>query len=145
MSEGELIQFLVVSSIGLMINLTIGGIIAWFLGRKRVIGYGWSLFFCALNVILGFIVTMLSSKYKNANLRESKVRRVFGWIMLSLGLFMVWAVYRALTNGQNMEISGLASIGYVIALIGGGIYLLKRAKGISFHSRALDVPSSDDV
>jgi len=143
MDEGALIQFVVLLLVQLAINLVIGGLVAWFLGRKRIIGFGWSLFFsCALTFLIGFIITMLSPKYESANLGKSKIRLVFGWILLTLGVFMVWAVYRVLTTDQPLDNFNGFSVGSIVAAIGGGIYLIKRSKGASFHSRQLRVEDS---
>lgn len=136
MSEFVFIQFMVMLTIQLVINLVIGGIVAWFLGRRRIIGFGWSLFFsCSLSFIFGFIVTMLSPKYESANLANSKARLIIGWVLLLLGIFMVWAVFRVITTGQELDSFNNFSVGIIAALIGGGIYLIKRSKGVTFHSR----------
>lgn len=138
MNEALLIQFVAILLVQLAVNLVIGGVVAWFLGRKRIIGFGWSLFFsCSLSFLFGFIVTMLSPKYETANLTNSKTRRIIGWVILLLGIFMVWAVYRAITTGQALESFNGFSVGLIAALIGGGIYLIKRSKGVTFHSRSL--------
>src|SRR5690554_4151944 len=70
--------------------------VAYFLGRKRQIGFGWSLFFCIfLSPITGFIVTMLSPKYYDDNPAPSTGKKVAGWIMIvvfslgTLGQFVV--------------------------------------------------------
>ena len=47
----------------LLTNLTGSILIARYLGAKRNIGFGWSLFFCLLlSPVLGFIITILSGK-----------------------------------------------------------------------------------
>lgn len=47
----------------LIINLVVSLLIARYLGSRRNIGFGWSLFFCLfLSPFLGFIITILSGK-----------------------------------------------------------------------------------
>jgi hypothetical protein len=49
--------------VGLIVNVFLSFLIAEYLGSKRNIGFGWSLFFCLFfSPLLGLIITLLSRK-----------------------------------------------------------------------------------
>jgi len=136
MSEALLAKYAVTVLGQLIFNMLIGVFIAWFLGRKRIIGFGWSFFFCCLNFLFGLIITWMSPIYQSADLSPSTLRKVLGWLMILFGALGFWGVIYAIATGRNTESLG-GSLVLVPALIGGGIYLIKRSSGKSFHSRNL--------
>jgi len=111
--------------------------IAYFLGRKRQIGFGWSLFFCFfLSPLIGFIIVMLSKKYYDENPRPSKSKIIIGWILLSLfilisitGIFAIFSEYA--------EESFINSLAMTIGFSGLGYYLIQLGKGKNFNAGAL--------
>ena len=109
-------------------------LIAYFLGRKRQIGFGWSLFFSVVfSPIVGFIITMLSPKYYDDNPEPSKNKRVVGWILAIF--FGLSALASLMAASQDPSALGAAGVG--IGLSGAGLYLIQRGKGKSFNSEEL--------
>lgn len=119
---------------GLVLFAILGGLsyaIAHFLGKKRQIGFGWSLFFnLCFGPIIGLIITLLSRKYYDPNPQPSKGKKIWGWILIILFSLSVagWFV-----RDGNSPLTLSAGIGF----IGLGIYLIGRSKGKSFNSEAL--------
>jgi len=142
MNEMLLAQYAEVLIGQLTFNLFVGGIVAWFFGRKRVIGFGWSLYFSSLNFLFGLIITLLSLKYREDNQNPSTPRKVIGWLLLLFGLVGLWGVLNTISAGGGIE-SLATSVAFVPALIGGGIYLIKRGSGTSFHSRKYEIQQDD--
>ena len=68
----------------LILSVCLSFVVANYLGSKRQIGYGWSLFFClTLTIVGGLIVTLLSRKYQPDNTTPpSRVKIVIGWILI---------------------------------------------------------------
>lgn len=125
---------------GLVLLLVFGAIafaIAHFLGRKRQIGFGWSFFFCFfLSPIIGFIVTLLSRKYYDANPIPSTAKTVWGWILIAFFSLSLIAQFIRLSNGQT-NAGTLNAFFFCIGFIGLGAYLLELAKGKNFNTEAL--------
>ncbi len=111
--------------------------IAYFLGMKRQIGFGWSFFFCLfLSPIGGLIITMLSRKYYAPNPEPSFSKKVWGWILIVL--FSLSGFGQLMNLGS--EYGGASSINALfiaIGLIGLGFYLLELGKGRNFNSEEL--------
>jgi surface polysaccharide O-acyltransferase-like enzyme len=112
-------------------------LIAYFLGRKRQIGFGWSFYFCVfLTPIVGFIITMLSKKYYDPNPKPSKTLKIIGWILV------VWCSLALLGQSGKLQsdpnnISTINGIFGVIGFIGVGAYLIQLSEGKNFNSKAL--------
>jgi hypothetical protein len=121
------------------ISLGLAFAIAHFLGRKRQIGFGWSLFFCFfLSPIGGFIVTMLSRKYYDPNPEPSKSKKVWGWILIVLYSFGVLGHIIGFGSGKiPVNERTLNSLFVAIGLIGLGYYLIELGKGKNFNTEAL--------
>ena len=132
---GQVAPFIIIQ---LIFQLLIAIPIAYFLGRKRLIGFGWSLFFClTFTPIFGFIITMLSSKYSDATLNKSNARLFVGIALIVLGVMLT---YMGLFNAELLLTDGLSPITSLvlgIGFVGAGIYLKERSKGRSFHSKAI--------
>jgi MFS family permease len=117
--------------------------IAYFLGRKRQIGLGWSLFFSLFfSPIIGFLATMLSPKYYDPDPEPSGVKRVIGWIIA--GFFGVGVIVAPVSAGMiNGPAAALQQLFLAIGMVGVGAYLIGRGKGNSYSSTAL-VPDRDE-
>jgi len=141
-----------------IIMLIIAFAIAYFLGRKRQIGFGWSLFFCFfLSPLIGFIITMLSRKYYKENPEPSKLKRVIGWILIIFFSFGLLGTYDNYTHNQNNDNyiynqnrynhKGISinDISFSIGFIGLGFYLIGLGKGRSFNSKELVEVNDKDL
>jgi surface polysaccharide O-acyltransferase-like enzyme len=112
-------------------------LVAYFLGRKRQIGFAWSFFFCVfLSPIGGLIVTMLSRKYYDPNPQPSKTLKIVGWILV------VWCSLALLGQSGKLQsdpnnISTINGIFGVIGFIGVGAYLIQLSEGKNFNSKAI--------
>ena len=54
-----------------LINIFISFLIAEYIGTKRNIGFGWSLFFCLfLSPLIGLLITLLSRKKMEFQMRH---------------------------------------------------------------------------
>ena len=124
----------------IIIMLIIDFAIAYFLGRKRQIGFGWSLFFCFfLGPLIGFIITMLSRKYYKENPEPSKLKKIIGWILIiffSFGLLGQLIPDNNYTYNQN-SYDHMNIISFSIGFIGLGFYLIGLGNGRSFNSKEL--------
>lgn len=110
---------------------------AHFLGRKRQIGFGWSLFFCLfLTPITGFIITMLSPKYYDDNPAPSTGKKVTGWIMIILFSLVALRGFVRLGSGDASP-AVFRALFLTIALVGAGAYLVGRGQGKSYNSPAI--------
>jgi hypothetical protein len=127
---------------GLVLLIIAGAIafaIANFLGKKRQIGFGWSFFFCLfLSPLGGFITTMLSRKYYDANPQPSQTKKVIGWILIFLFGLSLLGNFIALGNvaPERMAIQ-LNALFVAVGFIGLGIYLIELGKGKNFNTEAL--------
>lgn len=118
--------------------------ISYFLGRKRHIGLGWSLFFSFFfSPIIGFLVTMLSPKHYDPNPDPSKTKRVMGWIIVvffGAGLF----VSPMAAGMEGGAADAMRMLFFGVGMVGAGAYLIGRGKGNSYSSTAL-VADSDEA
>jgi MFS family permease len=120
-----------------IIAIIFGFIIAYFLGTKRQIGFGWSFFFCAfLSPIGGFLVTMLSRKYYDANPNPSKSKKIWGWILVILFSLSLVGQLMAISTGNTNSMT-FNSLSITIGFIGLGYYLIELGKGKNFNTEAL--------
>jgi hypothetical protein len=121
-------------------------LIAHFLGSKRQIGFGWSLFFCLfLSPLGGFITTMLSRKYYDPNPVPSNSKKIWGWILIVL--FSLGLIVQLLKLGRGYNHSdALMALDYrttaetlplTIGFIGLGFYLIELGNGKNFNPETL--------
>ncbi len=114
-------------------------IIAYFLGRKRQIGFGWSLFFCfflILPPIGGLVATLLSRKHYAPNPTPSKAKKIWGWVIIVLAAMSFMGNVSMVSKGQA-TISTFTVLGWCIGFIGLGFYLIELSKGKNFNSKSL--------
>jgi len=121
-------QKLVILAIFIVISL----VISYFLGRKRQIGFRWSLFFCLfLNPIIGLIITLLSRKYYKAKPKPSKGKKIFGQVLaIPFSLFLIPAIFGIINepNG-NFYLANIQILSFSLGMIGLGGYLMELGKG----------------
>lgn len=104
-----------------MIYLVIAFVISYFLGSKRVIGFGWSFFFCLfLNPVFGLLISVLSKRINGVDSKPSKTKYYWGWLLVIL--FTIAFI------GQLMKPESIIGLVFNIGLIGIGIYLIQRSK-----------------
>lgn len=113
--------------------------IAHFLGRKRQIGFGWSLFFCIfLSPIIGFIIVMLSRKYFDENPKPSTGKKVWGWILIVLSVLSFLGRLMMISQGvERNPGDNFNQIFIAVGLFGLGYYLIELSKGKNFNTEAL--------
>lgn len=120
-----------------IIFLVIALAVAYFLGSKRQIGFGWSFFFSFfLSPLGGFIATMLSPKYYNPNPEPSTTKKVIGWILVAYSVLTGILMLKKVGSG-HYSVMDLNSLFMDIGFTGLGIYLIMRADGTSFNSDEL--------
>ena len=124
----------------LILSVCLSFVVANYLGSKRQIGYGWSLFFClTLTIVGGLIVTLLSRKYKPDNTKPpSRVKIVIGWILIIFySLSIIGNCIRISDSSpENREII-VKMLSLAVGFIGLGIYLIKLGKSKDFNKKAL--------
>ena len=113
-------------------------LIAYFLGRKRQIGYVWSCFFLTfLSILGGLIITLLSPKYYYDSPKGSKGKIIIGWI---IAIFFGIQVLLAFPSTNEKH-------GYLlfhIGMFGLGLYLIQIGKGRIPNKSAIQKISSKD-
>ena len=110
---------------------------AYFLGRKRQIGLGWSLFFCFfMNPFIGFIITMLSRKYYDSNPTPSKGKRIIGRVLSILGFLSAVGNFAVIIKGTALP-SQYTTFFMAIGIAGLGYYLSGLGKGKNYNISAL--------
>lgn len=113
--------------------------IAYFWGKKRQIGFGWSLFFCIfLSPLIGFIITMLSRKYYDPNPIPSKSKRITGRTIIIISILSICGNIMTFNEVPPEKLqSKIGAITLGIALIGLGRYLIQLGRGRNFNTEAL--------
>jgi len=114
-------------------QMIIGTVIAHFIGRKRQIGFGWSLFFSFFpNFIIGLVITLFSKSIKEPPPIPSKIKVMIGWALI------IWFSLAGLLNIFLLLRDGI-NIFNIYGIIGGisfgglGYYLTQLGKGITFN------------
>lgn len=97
-------------------------LVAYYLGRKRHIGFGWSWFFGIFtSPLLGLIITILSPKLTTPAKPYSKTQEIIGWITaVFFGFGTILQIIKLFTPYVTESTYSAVSIG--IALTGCGIY-----------------------
>jgi len=113
-------------------------LIAYFLGRKRQIGYIWSCFFLTfLSILGGLIITLLSPKYYIDSPKRSKGKIIIGWIMA-----IIFGIQVLLAFPSTNEKHGFLL--FHIGLFGLGLYLIQIGKGVIPNKSEIQKISSKD-
>jgi len=129
----------------ILLLLIFSFLLAYFFGKKRQIGLGWSLFFCFfLNPIIGFIIILLSRKYADPNPEPSKPKTIAGWALIAIASIVVLGGVNGLIVGfpENNNIPVSMWIGWMffyIGLIGLGYYMVQLGKGKNFNDHGMVV------
>ncbi len=120
------------------IFFTLAFLIAFFIGRKKNIGGGYSFFLSIfLSPIIGFIITVASSRYDAKKLVESKTRKIIGILLLIFGVFTfflsfgnyhVMAQYLDKSTSEGLEM--IMSLGCGLFTL--GLYQYNRGLGKTF-------------
>lgn len=115
---------------GIIFGIGLSYIIAKYLGKKRQIGFQWSIFFClSLSPLIGFIITMTSRKYYSDNPSPSIIKRLFGWFFVVVG---VLALLGAAMEDSQSYTPALLRVLPQLGIISLGYYMLEIGKGKRF-------------
>ena len=115
---------------GIIINLGLSYLIARFLGKKRQIGFEWSIFFCvSMSPIIGFIITMTSRKYYSDNPSPSIIKKIFGWFFIVFGAL---ALFGAAMEDSRIYGPTFLKVLPQLGIIGLGYYMIQIGKGIRY-------------
>ena len=115
----------------------LGFAIAYFLGKKRWIGFWWSLFFCiSLSPLLGYIITIFSSKIDEKPFTSSVIQ-VWGWLLIPIGVLSGIGTLTALFVEDIKVVPEAIIYGFMVSLgvIGFGIYIILSGRGVVFNKK----------
>jgi hypothetical protein len=105
-------------------------LIAYLAGRNRQIGFGYSLFFCIfLSPIIGAIITFASPSTSKPPPDKSNIKIYLGYAILLLSSIVVISGLFRIGSGPVPE-AIYTIVGFYIGIIGAGLYLIKRGKGV---------------
>jgi hypothetical protein len=111
-------------------------LIAFFLGRKKQIGLGWSLFLCLfLTPIIGTVAVLFSRSVRLPNPNPSIVKQVIGYVLIVLGIISVTAPYWQNNFQVNNDLDTMGRFFYYqysIGIIGLGMVLEEIGSGKRF-------------
>lgn len=105
--------------------------IAYYVGRKRQIGFWWSLiFYITASPLFGIIITFLCKRTKEEPPKKSKVKIIIGWIL---------SVVFAILFFANIKIvfQSVYRVFTVVAYFLFGIYLIGIGKGKVFNKKLI--------
>lgn len=144
----EIVVYLIVSAL-------IGYIIAYFLGKKRRIGFYWSLFFSIfLTPIFGFFVTIFSNKDLRDDPNPNFLKRIVGKFLIVIGSSVILVLLNDLISNRTNKIDSniyldpnlkyietvnefdyfaLTPIIFAVGFIGLGYFLYKVGQGENFN------------
>ncbi|SHI70784.1 hypothetical protein SAMN05443429_103192 [Cruoricaptor ignavus] len=126
--------------IGIILVLVLGIVIAKYVGAKRYIGFGWSLFFLWTGgLIFGLLVLAFSSKLTEKPKRYFGGQKVTGWILAGFFGIGLLSLIVGLVDRPYIPVDDFGrvgqSIGVAIFLMGLGIYLVQSANfNIRYYS-----------
>lgn len=124
----------------LILSVCLSYVVANYLGSKRQIGFGWSLFFClTLTIVGGLIVTLLSRKYNSDNATPpSRAKIVIGWILIIFFSLSILGNCIGLSSASPERIEIIVKmLSLAVGFVGLGIYLIKLGKNNDFNTKAL--------
>jgi hypothetical protein len=113
-------------------------VIAYFFGRKRQIGFWWSLFFCIfLNPIIGLIITLISKKYNKTKPKPSLIKKIIGqFLTFIFAIALIGAIGGTINEPiQNFTFVYLQLISFQFGFLGLGIYLIELGNGNVFNKK----------
>lgn len=117
-----------------MISLGLSFLVANFLGRKRQIGFNWSIFFCiTLSPLGGFLITIFSNKSSADSPEPSKVTRIIGWIII---LISVIAMSDSMFNPNFSSVERISRLTIQFGIAAYGYFLTLRANGERFDKKS---------
>jgi len=126
----------------IIFSILISLVIAYFLGRNRQIGFGWSFFFnIFMTPIVGFIMTMLSPKFYKKDLQPSKAKKSWGMILLIWFIITTILQLVMFVSGHGNALTISLSIGFA----GLGYYLIELSKGKSFNRNLQNDPNQNST
>ena len=116
----------------LIINAIIAILIGHFIGKKRHIGFWWSVLIClGTSVLLGVIITLFSPKLESSPHKPTKFKMITGIILIIFSLLGFLAYFEPnRNNNQNVD---TFSSGFIFLTI--GLYLYHLSKQESFPPR----------
>lgn len=116
-------------AIALIVQATLGILVAYFFGRKRVMGIAFSFLFCLFfTPIIGFIITITSPKQTLNKREKNKISTIFGFVLLVIYGSDLFRSLNNVPSGYNSIEGIFLSLGLVV----GGIYLILAGQGRSF-------------
>lgn len=132
------------SLIVFFVLLGISIVIAYFIGRERQIGFGWSLFFCLfLTIIGGLIAIFTSTKSSEPSPIPSRGKIIAGWVLIVLFTLSVIGQVFDPYRGHR-DITDYNGVAMAIGLIGLGYYLIQRGKGKRFDFVEINMDNKDN-
>lgn len=128
--------------LGLIINLGLSFIVAHFLGKKRQIGFKWSIFFClTLTPVIGFIITMVSRKYYSDNPKPSLTKKIFGGFFIFIAAMAFWGTFDMNYSDAEKFTVNVAQLGLGCL----GYYMIQRGKGKRFDDDLVKIEDNNET
>ncbi|NMW21794.1 MAG: hypothetical protein HKK67_09220 [Chlorobiaceae bacterium] len=128
-----------------IINTTIALLLAYYIGNKRQIGFGWSLFFFLFAPILFGLIVVLSSRQKGEQPPPfSKTIYIIGWILI-LFFSMTGLVNLYLLMRDGVNVYRFLGLSGAIWSVGLGYYLAQRGKSIDLNNWVSKKNSTENV
>jgi hypothetical protein len=123
------------SLIFIIFNLIISFLVAFFIARKRRIGFfGSFLFSVSLGSLFGFIITLFSGRIGSPIPKPNLFKRTLGVIICALGL--IWLVYWG-NDGLNEDVLNRVHPIQVVGWTVFGFYLYRIGNGVDVTSRGV--------
>lgn len=109
----------------LIINTIIALLVGQFIGKKRHIGFGWSVFVCfGASAIIGTIIALISPKLDSSPHKPTKTKGVVGIIMIIWGILGILAFFEK-SQAKYQNIDSLSGGCLIITI---GLYLYHLSK-----------------
>jgi len=113
----------------LAFNIIFSSIIAYYIGKKRIIGFRWSFLFSFFSSpIIGLIISISSRKKTDyVNIPPSVSKKRWGYVLITistLGLIQIVQIY---LKGDTPD---AVNSSYILIFMTWGLFLLERSKGL---------------
>lgn len=105
---------------------------AFFFGRKRKIGFGWSFFLTLFSPLFGWIAAITSKKKEDIESQPSKSNKIWGWILICITILSSINFFANL-NSSQLTISDIDQFIFQFGLLLIGIYLIQIGAGKNFN------------